>query len=327
MTPQQHAQTRVATPSQNPMHNLLQIGSFPAAAQALIDTEFRCYSLQQLDQDPALRQSVQGIITRGNYAVPRDVMARLPALRVVSTCGVGYDQVALDAAAERGILVANTPGVLNAAVAELCVGLILALLRRLPQADHFVRSGAWRSGSVFPLASSLAGKQVGIVGLGRIGKDIARRLEAFDVGLAYHGRSDQQLQWPFEPDLQALARRSDVLILIAPGGPTTAGMINADVLEALGPRGVLINVARGSVVDEEALIQALQQGRIAGAALDVFAREPEVDPRLLALDNVLLTPHIGSATHETRLAMARLTLDNLHQFFRDGSVITPVPLG
>lgn len=308
------------------MHDLLQIGSFAAAAQALIDAEFRCHGLDRLEQDDALRQRVRGIITRGNYAVPRELMARLPALGVVSSCGVGYDLVALDAAAERGILVANTPGVLNDAVAELCVGLILALLRRLPQADHFVRSGAWRGGAVFPLATSLAGKQVGIVGLGRIGKDIARRLEPFGVALSYHGRRDQQLPWPFEADLQALARRADVLILIAPGGAATAGMIDAGVLDALGPRGVLINVARGSVVDEEALIQALQQGRIAGAALDVFAHEPDVDPRLLALDNVVLTPHIGSATHETRMAMARLTLDNLHQFFADGSVLTPVPL-
>jgi lactate dehydrogenase-like 2-hydroxyacid dehydrogenase len=308
------------------LHDLLQIGSFPAAAQALIDAEFRCHSLDDLEQDDALRRRVRGLITRGNYAVPRELMARLPALGVVSSCGVGYDQVALDAAAERGILVANTPGVLNDAVAELCVGLIFALLRRLPQADQFVRSGAWQRGAVFPLATSLAGKQVGIVGLGRIGKDIARRLETFGVVLSYHGRHDQQLKWHFEADLQALACRADVLILIAPGGAATAGMINAPVLDALGPRGHLINVARGSLVDEEALIQALQQRRIAGAALDVYAREPEADPRLLALDNVVLTPHIGSATHETRLAMARLTLDNLHRFFEDGSVLTPVPL-
>jgi lactate dehydrogenase-like 2-hydroxyacid dehydrogenase len=308
------------------MHDLLQIGSFPAAAQALIDTEFRCHSMEQLAQNEALRQRVRGIITRGNYAVPRGVMARLPALGVVSTCGVGYDQVDIEAAAERGIRVANTPGVLNDAVAELCIGLIFALLRRLPAADRFVRNGDWRAGAVFPLATSLAGKQVGIVGLGRIGKDIARRLEPFGVRLAYHGRNDQHLTWPFEAKLLDLAYRSDVLILIAPGGPDTAGMVDAAVLHALGPRGFLINVARGSVVDEEALIRALQNGNIAGAALDVFACEPEADPRLLELDNVVLTPHIGSATHETRLAMARLTLDNLHHFFEGGQVLTPVPM-
>ncbi len=308
------------------MHDLLQIGSFPAAAQALIDTEFRCHSLEKLEQDEVLRERVRGIITRGNFTVPREVMARLPALGVVSTCGVGYDQIDIEAAAERGIQVANTPGVLNDAVAELCIGLIFALLRRLPAADRFVRNGDWRAGEVFPLATSLAGKQVGIVGLGRIGKDIARRLEPFGVGLAYYGRSDQHLQWPFEAELLGLASRSDVLILIAPGGVDTAGMVDAAVLDALGPRGFLINVARGSVVDEEALIQALQHGRIAGAALDVFAREPDVDTRLLGLDNVLLTPHIGSATHETRLAMARLALDNLHRFFEDGRVLTPVPV-
>lgn len=306
------------------MHDLLQIGTFPTLAQNLIDAEFRCHSLEQVERDDALRERIRGIITRGNYAVPRAVMKRLPRLGVIASMGVGYDLIDMQAAREHRVLVANTPDVLNDAVAELCVGLLFSLLRRLPAADAFVRSRAWRDGA-FPLTTTLAGKHVGIVGLGRIGKGIARRLEPFGVTLSYHGRSDQKLQWRYQPSLHALARESDVLILIAPGGAGTQKMIDAGVLAELGPQGFLVNVARGSVVDEDALITALRERRIAGAALDVFDNEPDIDPRFLALDNVVLTPHVGSATNETRAAMARLTLDNLHQFFKDGSVLTPVP--
>ena len=304
-------------------HDLLQVGIFPAPAQTLIDQEFRCHTLAQLEADGDLRERVRGIVTRGNYAVPRSVIERLPRLGVIASMGVGYDLIDLAAAREHGVLVTNTPDVLNDAVAELCIGLLFALLRRLPQADRHVRSGAWKEG-IFPLTTTLAGKRVGIVGLGRIGKDIARRLAPFGVSIAYHGRTDQHLDWFWEPDLAALARASDVLILIAPGGEGTRKLVNGTVLDALGPQGFLINIARGSVVDEAALLAALEGRRIAGAALDVFEGEPDIDPRFLALDNVVLTPHIGSATHETRAAMARLTLDNLRRFFKDGTVLTPV---
>ena len=305
------------------MHDLLQTGTFPALAQQLIDSEFRCHTLDELERDDALRNSVRGIITRSNFAVPKEVIARLPNLGIIATCGVGYDLIPLDVAAERGIVVTNTPEVLNSAVAELCIGMLFAMLRRLPEADRFVRSGAWKN-KAFPMATNLAGKRVGIVGLGRIGKEIARRLEPFGVTLSYFGRTDQKLQWHFEPDLHALARASDVLILTSPGGDATARMIDASVLEALGPDGFLLNIARGSVVDEPALIDALARRSIGGAALDVFDNETDIDPRFFALDNVVLTPHIGSATNETRLAMARLTLDNLHRFFESGTVLTPV---
>jgi lactate dehydrogenase-like 2-hydroxyacid dehydrogenase len=221
------------------------------------------------------------------------------------------------------VLVTNTPEVLDSAVAELCIGMLFALLRRLPEADQFVRSGAWRGGA-FPLGVSLAGKNVGIVGLGRIGKEIAKRLDPFGVTLSYFGRTDQRLQWRYEPDLHALTRASDVLILTSPGGKATSRMIDAAVLAELGPNGYLINVARGSVVDEPALIDALSRRAIAGAALDVFDNETDIDARFFGLDNIVLTPHIGSATNETRLAMARLTLDNLHRFFENGTALTPV---
>lgn len=304
-------------------HDLLQIGAFPTLAQKLIDTEFRCHSLAEIERDDALKNSVRGIITRSNFSVPHEVIESLPNLGIIATCGVGYDLIPLDVASKRGVIVTNTPEVLNSAVAELCIGLLFALLRRLTEADRFVRSGAWRSGA-FPLGVSLAGKNVGIVGLGRIGKEIAKRLEPFGVTLSYFGRTDQQLQWRYESDLQALARTSDVLILTSPGGNATSRMVDAAVLAELGPNGYLINVARGSVVDESALIDALSGRAIAGAALDVFDNETDIDARFFGLDNIVLTPHIGSATNETRLAMARLTLDNLHRFFENGTVLTPV---
>jgi lactate dehydrogenase-like 2-hydroxyacid dehydrogenase len=305
------------------MHDLLQIGPFPQLAQDLIDTEFRCHSLEALEQDETLRRSVRGIITRSNSVVPAEVLERLPGLGIIATCGVGYDLIPLAAAARRGVVVTNTPEVLNDAVAELCVGLLLALLRQIPAGDRFTRSGAWRDGA-FPLGVSLAGKRVGIVGLGRIGKEIAKRLAPFGVTLSYFGRSDQRLAWRFEPDLRQLAQDSDILILCAPGGPATEHLVDAAVLDALGPQGYLINIARGSLVRQDDLIAALARGAIAGAALDVFDNEPDIDPRFFELDNVVLAPHIGSATSETRLAMARLTLDNLHRFFDDGSALTPV---
>jgi lactate dehydrogenase-like 2-hydroxyacid dehydrogenase len=307
------------------MIELLQIGSYPPDVQAQLDAEFRCVSLADLDREPGLAGQVRGIVTRSNQVVPGEVVERLPGLEIISTLGVGYDGIPLDLAARRGIVVSNTPDVLNAAVAELCIGSLLTLLRRLPHADRFVRQGRWAD-AAFPLSTSLAGKHVGIVGMGRIGKEIARRLEPFGVVLAYHGRTDQGLAWRFEPDLLALARDSDVLIVMAPGGRETARMIDARVLAALGPRGYLVNVSRGSLVDEEALIEALKEGRLGGAALDVFDAEPRIDARFFGFENVLLTPHIGSATHETRAAMAQLMLDNLRAWFRSGRALTPVVL-
>ncbi|NIA57318.1 2-hydroxyacid dehydrogenase [Massilia sp. TW-1] len=305
------------------MKTVLQIGGFAPEIQAQLDAEFRCLDLADLEREAGLADTVSAIVTRSNQDVPADVVRRLPALEIIATCGVGHDLIPRALAAERGIVVANTPGVLNAAVAELCIGSLLALLRRLPQADRFVRDGRWKT-AAFPLATSVAGKHVGIVGMGRIGKEIARKLEMFGVALAYHGRTDQRLAWRYEADLAALARDCDILILCAPGGADTHHLVDARVLEALGPYGYLVNVARGSLVDEQALLAALETGAIAGAALDVFDNEPDIDARFLALDNVLLTPHLGSATHETRAAMAQLMLDNVRSWFRSGRALTPV---
>lgn len=305
------------------MKRILQIGAFPPEVQAQLDSEFECVVPGDLERDASLARDIQAIVTRSNQHVPESLVASLPALGIIATNGVGYDLIPLALAAQRGIVVSNTPDVLNAAVAELCVGNLLALLRQLPQADRFVRAGAWRDGT-FPLSVSLARKRVGVVGMGRIGKEIARRLAPFDVALAYHGRSDQHLDWRYEADLVALARDVDILIVVAPGGAATRHLIGAEVLAALGPVGYLVNVARGSLVDEAALLAALEAGGIAGAALDVFDNEPEIDPRFFALGNVMLTPHIASATRETRAAMAELMLENVRTWFRTGKAVTPV---
>jgi lactate dehydrogenase-like 2-hydroxyacid dehydrogenase len=303
--------------------DLLQLGSYAPAHQAQLDALFTAHPLDALDADPSLARRIRGIVTRSNVKVPADVLERLPALEIISTFGVGYDGLPLAAAAARGIPVTNTPDVLNTAVAELCVGMLLGLLRQLPAADRFVRDGKWMDGTM-PLGVSLSGKRVGIVGLGRIGKDIARRLEPFGVTLAYYGRSDQHIAYRFEGDLVQLARDSDVLIVAAPGGPETNKLIGPAVLDALGKSGYLVNIARGSLVDEAAMIAALEANTLGGAALDVFEQEPHADARLAGLKNVLLAPHLGSATVETRQAMMDLVLENLRCHFAGAALPTPV---
>jgi lactate dehydrogenase-like 2-hydroxyacid dehydrogenase len=305
--------------------DLLQVGTYAPAHQAQLDAVYAAHSLDAVEADPALAGRIRGIVTRSNVTLPAAVLACLPQLEIVATFGVGYDGLPLAAAAARGIVVTNTPEVLNTAVAELCVGMLLGLMRRLPAADRFVRDGKWVSGTM-ALGTSLSGKRVGIVGLGRIGKDIARRLEPFGVSLAYHGRSDQHLAYRYEADLVRLAHDSDVLIVAAPGGPATSKLIDRAVLDALGAHGVLVNIARGSLVDEAALIDALEQKTLGGAALDVFEQEPCAAPRLAALENVLLAPHLGSATVETRQAMMDLVLENLRCHFAGQPPPTPVPV-
>jgi lactate dehydrogenase-like 2-hydroxyacid dehydrogenase len=251
------------------------------------------------------------------------LLEQIPTLKVIACCGVGYDNLPLDYLKAHGIQASTTPGVLNDAVCELGIGLLFALLRRLPAADLFARSGAWQQ-QAFPITTTLAGKTVGIVGLGRIGQDLAKRLELFGVTIAYTGPSAKNSPYPFYGSVVALAEAVDVLILTCPGGPETERMIDASVLNALGPNGYLVNIARGSVVDESALISALQQNRIAGAALDVFENEPQLNSAFIPLHNVVLSPHIGSATSETRQAMTRLAIDNLEAFFNHRPLLTPI---
>lgn len=249
----------------------------------------------------------------------------LPHLEIVAGFGVGYDNVDAAAAAQRGIIVTNTPNVLNDEVADLTVGLLIATVRQLPRAERHLRRGDWLT-QPFALSPTLRGRKIGIVGLGRIGRAVAQRLEGFGLTIAYHGRNRQaDAPYAYYADLAELAKASDVLIVITPGGETTKHLIDAAILKALGPDGILINVARGSVVDEQALITALRTGTILSAGLDVFESEPHVPQELIDMEHVVLLPHIASASAHTRDAMGQLVVDNLTSWFAGTGPISPVP--
>ena len=280
------------------------------------------------DLDGALRdhgERIEAVFTDGHLGVAPDVLERLPDLKMISCYGVGYDNIDARACAERGIVVTHTPDVLNDEVANTAVALLLATDRRIVAYDRYIREGRWKSEGAPPLTRGLRAKTVGMVGFGRIGQTIAGKLEAFGADVVYHARSGKNVSQRFYGDLVEMARDSDILVVITPGGPATRHLVSRDVIEALGPEGTLVNVARGTVVDEAAMVEALGDGTLGAAGLDVFEREPDVPDALLALDNVVLTPHIGSATRETRAAMGQLAVDNAVEFFRDGTVRTPVP--
>jgi lactate dehydrogenase-like 2-hydroxyacid dehydrogenase len=252
-------------------------------------------------------------------------MARFPKLEIVSSFGVGYDHIDAKWAGAHGIVVTNTPQVLDEEVADTALGLLLCTVRQLPQADRFVRAGRWPKENFPHSRATLRDRTVGIVGLGRIGKAIARRLDAFGVPVAYHGRNAQaDVSYRYYPDLVAMARDVDVLLVMTPGGAATKNLIDAKVLEALGPDGILINMARGSVVDEAALIDALQKKKIYSAGLDVFADEPNVPQGLIEMEQVVLLPHVGSASVHTRRAMDQLVVDNLLAWADRKPPLTPV---
>jgi lactate dehydrogenase-like 2-hydroxyacid dehydrogenase len=280
-------------------------------------------------EDPAafaaLAPRIVGVAATGEASVPRSLLSQLPNAKVVSVFGVGYDGVDVPAAIEHGIPVTHTPDVLTDDVADLAMGLVLSVGRAIPQADQFVRAGRWPSGPM-ALGRKVSGARLGIVGLGRIGKAIAQRALGFGMSVAYAARSEKaDSGFRFFPSPAALAAEVDFLVVITPGGAGTKHLINADVLKALGPRGFLINVARGSVVDEDALVQALQNGTIAGAGLDVFANEPHPPQAVWTMPNVVLTPHMASATTETRQAMADLAFANMQAGIAGQPLRTPVP--
>jgi lactate dehydrogenase-like 2-hydroxyacid dehydrogenase len=273
----------------------------------------------------AIAPRIRAIAAAGESKVPGALMARLSALEIVSVMGVGYDGVDVAAAKARGVKVTHTPDVLNDEVADTAIGLMLCAARQLPAADRYVRSGKWLEGPM-PLARKMSGARLGIVGMGRIGKTIAGRALAFGMSIAYTARSAKaDVPYRYEPDIVALARESDFLVVITPGGAGTRKLVNAEVLAALGNKGILVNVARGSVVDEAALVAALVSGTLGGAALDVFEDEPRVPQALIDLPHVVLAPHIGSATRETRQAMADLAMNNLRAHFAGKPVLTMVP--
>jgi len=306
-------------------------GPMHASLTEGLNRDFNVHNLWEIkDLDAWVAEhgaKVRGVVTSGVFGTDNALLERLPNLEVVNSFGVGYDANDTDYLARRGIKLSNTPDVLNNAVAETALALMLCVSRRISEAERFVRAGKWIGGK-FPLGNDLCGKTCGIVGLGKIGKTIAKRAAGFDMNIAYYrrGQAYADVSYTHYGDLQELAKASDYLVVIVPGGPETERLINRDVLKALGSRSFLINVARGSVVDEQALVGALLEGEIGGAGLDVFEDEPNVPAELLKLDNVVLTPHIGSGTVETRQAMADLVFANVSQYFEDSSLVTPVQL-
>lgn len=272
-------------------------------------------------------EEIVAVAIYGAARIDAALMARLPNLQIISNYGVGYDAVDVAAALARRIPVTHTPGVLDADVANLAIGLVLAVSRRIVRDDAWVRTGKWKSAGNAPLTRSIEGARIGMVGMGRIGVTIARKMEAaFGCSIAYHTRSPRpDLPYAHHEDLVEMAGQVDCLIIITPGGAATRHLVNAAVIDALGPQGMLVNVARGTVVDEAALVAALEEGRLGSAGLDVFENEPHVPEALFGMDNVVLLPHVGSATEETRRAMGDLTVDNILSWFAERRVLTPVP--
>lgn len=308
--------------------HLLQAGAYPKWDQEPIDAAFTVHRLWEAADKAAflaeVGPQVRAIATRGDLGASAEVIAACPRLEIVSVYGVGYDAVDLPACAARGIRVTNTPDVLTDDVADLAVAMLLGLVRRIVPAEAWVRSGDWAAKGAFPLTRKLSGSRAGILGLGRIGAAIGRRLEAFGLEIAYASRAPKDVPWTYVPDAVALAEWSDHLIVALAATPETRHIVNARVLEALGPEGTLTNISRAANVDEEALLDALEGGRIAGAALDVFEGEPRLNPRFLTAPNLLLQPHAGSGTVETRQAMGQLMRDNLTAHFAGRPLLTPV---
>ncbi|GGX93721.1 2-hydroxyacid dehydrogenase [Massilia dura] len=310
---------------------LVMAASPSASVMAQLEQHFVCHHVWQVPMDgraafiAGVAPDVRGVATTGMAGIGAGLAAQLPRLEIVAVNGIGVDAVDFDALRPRGIRVTNTPGVLTDDVADLAVALLLAVSRRVPALDGYVRAGQWQAGVPVRPTRALRGKVAGIYGFGRIGQAVASRLAAFGLQLRYWQPNVKAgVDVPRSDSLLALARESDYLVVCAPGGAATKGTVDAAVLEALGPEGTLVNIARGSLVDEPALIAALAEGRLGAAALDVFAEEPSVPAALAALPNVVLTPHVGSLTVETRHAMGQLVVDNLLAHFEGRPLPTPV---
>lgn len=313
--------------------HLLQIGGVtdPVAARAMterLEAGFEVTTLQDKEDQMAFldRHGADFVAVATFAGVSDAVMGKLPNLKIISSYGVGYDNINAAAAAERGVIVSHTPDVLNDEVADTALMLWLAVSRELLPSERWARSGQWaETGKAYKLTRSIRNRTVGIVGMGRIGQTIAELAGVFDAKILYHTRSEKDVPYTYYSDLVEMARASDVLIVITPGGAATRHLISADVMTALGPEGILINVARGTVVDEAALVDALQSGRLGAAGLDVFEEEPKIPDALKTMENVVLLPHVGSATVETRAAMGDLVCRNLESWLKTGRVVTPVP--
>ena len=311
------------------MTEILLISSMTEPMRERLEEHFTVHDAREMDDvDGFLAENgerIEAAFTDGHLGVKPEIMDRLPNLKMITCYGVGYDNIDAEACAKRGIVVTHTPDVLNDEVANTAIALLLATDRRIVAYDRYIREGRWEKEGGPPLTRGLRDKVVGMVGFGRIGQTIADKLAVFGATVVYHARSDKGLPRRYYGDLEAMARDADILVVITPGGSETRHLVSKAVIEALGPEGTLVNVARGTVVDEDAMVDALVEGRLGAAGLDVFDAEPHVPERLFALDNVVLTPHVGSATRETRAAMGGLAVDNVVSFFRDGTVKTPVP--
>ncbi|MBN9588407.1 MAG: dihydrofolate reductase [Alphaproteobacteria bacterium 64-11] len=302
--------------------DILQFVPLRPEVQRELEARYRVHGKDRLDEVASI---VRGVVTNGHSGPPPHIIDRLAKLEVICSASVGYDGIPVEYARSKGIPVTNTPEVLNDDVADLAIALMIMTARRLVASDRYVRSGQWPVKGEYPLASRASGKTVGILGMGRIGREIGRRAEAMNNRVAYHSRRPVAgVSYDHYPDLVALANDSDFLIVIIPSTPETQKIVSKEVIEALGPSGILVNVARGAVVDEDALVDALVSGRLGGAGLDVFANEPQVPEVLFGMDNVVLQPHVGSATHETRRAMSQLVLDNLDAHFAGRPLLTEI---
>lgn len=296
-------------------------------AQDVLEKEFTAHRLYEATDPAALLKAlapkVQAIAS-GAPGADAALMDALPKLKLISHFGVGYDTVDVAAATKRGIRVTNTPDVLNDCVADTAMALTLNVMRKFPQSEAYLRSGYWATQGDYPFTVALGGKTMGIIGLGRIGEAIARRAQAAGMKIVYHNRNKKNVPYPYFSDPVSLAKNCDVLMLVTPGGAATRNLVNARVLDALGPKGFLVNISRGTVIDEPVLLAYLQKGKIAGAGLDVFAEEPNVPAGFYALDNAVLLPHVGSATTETRFAMGMRQVDNIRALFAGRPLISPV---
>ena len=284
---------------------------------------------EEPDREAALAQRGGGIVaavTSVRHGCEAALIERLPDLGVICSWGVGYETIDVAAARARGIAVSNTPEVLDDCVADLAWGLLIGAARRTAVGDRYVKTGQWRAIGAFPLSTRVSGKRLGILGLGRIGEAIARRGSGFSMDVRYHNRRERPgSPYRYEPSLVALARWADFLVVACEGGLATRHLVSAEIIDALGPEGILVNIARGTVIDQAAMVKALSEGRLGGAGLDVLENEPAVPPELLTMDQVALMPHVGSATRESRRAMGQLVLDNLAAFIAGRGLLTPIP--
>ncbi len=293
-----------------------------------LEAEFAVHKLPASgakDFPAGVAERIRVVVTTGGAGADAALIGALPGLELIAVGTAGYEGIDLDAAAERGIAVTHTPDVTANDVADLAFGLLLAVARRITESERFIRTGKWLAGGM-DFGSRVSGKRLGIVGLGAIGRTVAERARGFNIDVAYHGpRRKPDVSHAYHADLVDLARAVDFLVVSCPGGPQTDGLIERKVMEALGAEGILVNVSRGSVVDEAALVGALSDGALGGAGLDVFAHEPRVPKELMAMENVVLAPHMGSATPETRAAMTDLAIANIRAHLADEPLLTPVP--